>query len=188
MMPASHLTRAARASWLQRLHAEYSQIYGAVYLLHFETEIGNHANSRAQAQHYTGFVEADDPALVEQALAARWKEHGTEAGAKIMKAVVAAGVRWHVAKIILNSTKATELDLKEKYKNARRWCPICRHEIDLASAPVIVDGGQYKPTPARIRAPQTMDGYEYLRLRSFRLARASLQQHPLAENWDDGLL
>lgn len=186
--PLATNTRAQRAAWLERLRRRYSQIFGAVYLLHFEAEIGNSDNTKAKAQHYTGFVEGITRDEIMAALANRWSEHGTEDGAKIMQAVAERGIKWHVAKIIIHTTKARELDLKEKTKNARGWCPICRQEIELGDDPVVEDDRQYLPSFEDLasRPPSKMDSYEYLRTRSFAAARTPEPQQ--RADWDDGLL
>lgn len=187
--PHTTSTREQRAAWLQRLRETYMQLYGAIYLFHFEQEIGNAANPLAKAQHYTGFVEGG-PEEIEAALANRWSEHGTDDGAKIMKAVAAKGVRWHVAKIILNTTKSHELDLKEKHKNARRWCPVCRGEIELGAPPVVVDMGRQRTVGQELgEYPSPLFPEMYAMFsRHAKNRRQGAQIRVLAVDWDDGLL
>lgn len=179
--------RESRAQWLQRLRAEYSHIFGAVYLNHFEIAIGNPENPRGTAGHYTGFVEGLTDAEIEQALAERQREHGTDAGAKIMRAVAEKGVRWQVAKIITHTRKVRELDLKERYKNARRWCPICRGEIALGDEPVVIDDGQQPLDVDELPSPSHPDMYAMF-ARHARNRREGAQLRELPADWDQGLL
>jgi len=137
--PRTPEQRAERAAFIQRLAREYAQIPGAVYIDHFEAEIGNAANPRAKAQHYTGFVEGHTAEEIAEALASRDREHASGAGARILRAVVEQGLTWHPAKIWRFVPKSHELALKESYKNARMLCPICRGEIEAGDPPIVVD-------------------------------------------------
>lgn len=87
---------------------------GHIYLLHFSAPVGNPANPRAMARHYTGW--AIDP---EQ----RNAEHKAGRGAALTRAAVAAGVTWQLF-VLCEGSRDTERAIKN-LKNARRLCPIC---------------------------------------------------------------
>jgi hypothetical protein len=97
-----------------------SQIYGTLYLFHFEEPIGNRDNPRAQAQHYSGFAEGDDRDLL-----MRIAEHEAGEGAKIMRAVVERGVPHRLYVLARDVPKTAEVALKRKLKNNRDRCPVC---------------------------------------------------------------
>jgi predicted GIY-YIG superfamily endonuclease len=88
---------------------------GTIYLIHFDEPIGNRSKPRGMAQHYIGY--AID-------LAERFAEHASGNGARIMAAVVAYGVDWHVVKTWKGNRK-DERRLKNR-KKARKICSICK--------------------------------------------------------------
>lgn len=89
---------------------------GTVYLIHFDTPIGDTANKHGYAQHYIGW--SSD-------LQARINEHKQGQGAKIIAWCVKHAITWHVARTWPNSTRNDERKLKNQ-KNAKRLCPICK--------------------------------------------------------------
>lgn len=90
---------------------------GTVYLLHFLEPIGNPDNSRAMAQHYIGWS-PDAPK--------RFAKHTAGQGARIVAAVMAAGIGFEVA-ATWPGDRRLERRLK-RWHNARKLCPICRGE------------------------------------------------------------
>jgi predicted GIY-YIG superfamily endonuclease len=94
---------------------------GYVYLVHFAEPIGNPANTRAMARHYSGWSSTP-----ERRLAA----HAAARGARIMRAVERYGVPWFVVRTWPGS-RAVERQLKRQ-RNAWRYCPVCVEERDLA--------------------------------------------------------
>lgn len=80
-----------------------------VYLIHFERKLKH-------AQHYLGFVESD--------LEQRLERHRSGQGAKLMKAVIAAGIPWEVVKVWPDGDRNFERSLKNKRKS-RCFCPKC---------------------------------------------------------------
>ena len=99
---------------------------GTVYLLHFEKPLSH-------ARHYIGFANGEG-------LEARIASHRAGTGAKIMAAVVEAGIDFEVVKTWTRDPKTggpasrlTERDLKRQ-RNATRMCPICapaKHEREM---------------------------------------------------------
>ena len=67
-----------------------AQSIGWCYLLHMSRPLGNLANARAQAQHYSGY--ADDPEGDGVALERRIAEHLAGQGSKLTRAAVTAGI------------------------------------------------------------------------------------------------
>lgn len=95
-------------------------VKGTIYLIHFDEPIGNRENRRGQAQHHIGY--AID-------LAERLAEHASGNGARIMAAVVAYGVDWHVVKTWKGNRK-DERRLKNR-KKARKICLLCKKFVDI---------------------------------------------------------
>lgn len=87
-----------------------------VYLIHFQTPIGNTDNPRAQAQHYLGSCETGR-------LQQRLLEHRQGNGAAIMRAVHDAGIPWTVTRT-WHGTRELERTLKAEHNN-RMLCPLC---------------------------------------------------------------
>jgi len=87
-----------------------------VYLLHFARPLGDPSNPRGQAQHYLG--SADD-------LEARLERHRQGNGAAIMRAALAAGITWEVART-WDGGRDLERKLKRQH-NSPRLCPICNN-------------------------------------------------------------
>lgn len=82
----------------------------AVYLLHFDRAIADHA------QHYIGYAEDVD---------ARIAEHRAGNGARLMQVCAERGIGFVVAKIWPDEDRTFERWLKRQ-KHAWRYCPICR--------------------------------------------------------------
>jgi hypothetical protein len=87
---------------------------GVVYLLHFDRPIGDLANPRGFASHYTGWT-LDLPA--------RLVDHAAGRGARLMRVVGELGIGWQLARI-WTGTCARERSLKQH--GATRRCPVCR--------------------------------------------------------------
>lgn len=91
---------------------------GCVYTLCFARPLGNQADPRGRARHYTGFA-------LEHRLAARLAEHwdGT-CGVPLVVAFRRASIPFAVVAIERGVTRARENSLK--LRGAARRCPICR--------------------------------------------------------------
>jgi len=87
---------------------------GVIYLLHFDCPIGDMANPRGFASHYTGWTH-DLPARLVDHAAGR---------ARIMQVVGEAGIGWQLARI-WTGTRTRERSLKRSGGAARR-CPVCQ--------------------------------------------------------------
>jgi hypothetical protein len=88
---------------------------GVIYLLHFDRPIGDLANPRGFAGHYTGWTHD---------LPARLAAHAAGRGARLMEVVGEAGIGWQLARI-WTGTRARERSLKRSGGAARR-CPVCQ--------------------------------------------------------------
>lgn len=86
---------------------------GEVYLFHFNSPLGNLANPRAQAQHYTGFSD-DYEARIAKQLAGK--------GAKIVAAALAKGL---IFEIYHWPAPLASEKLIKRAKNTARYCPAC---------------------------------------------------------------
>jgi hypothetical protein len=93
------------------------QSAGVVYLLHFDTPIGNLANPRAQARHYLGYA---------QDLSARLATHrrGGSGAAALLRALAQRGVGWQLVRV-WPGDRELERRLKRR-KDGPSLCPICR--------------------------------------------------------------
>ena len=80
-----------------------------VYLIHFEEKLHH-------AQHYIGYTNC---------LERRLHEHLSNSGAKILKAVKAAGIKYRVVKVWEDGDRSLERKLKNR-KKARCMCPVCQ--------------------------------------------------------------
>lgn len=87
----------------------------SVYLIHFETPIGNPANPHGMAQHYIGFSTR---------LGKRLQAHLHGNGARLMEVVSERGVSWRLARTWTPGSRQLERWLKNR-KNAKRFCPLC---------------------------------------------------------------
>ncbi|WP_205704062.1 hypothetical protein [Candidatus Chloroploca sp. Khr17] len=85
-----------------------------VYLLHFETPLGNPDNPRAMASHYIGW--AHD-------LAGRMRDHRSGHGAALTRAANERGISYQVV-ATWPGDRALERWIKLR-KCAPRLCPIC---------------------------------------------------------------
>ena len=86
---------------------------GYVYIFHFNAPLGNLANARAQANHYTGFCEDLDTRIAKQ-LAGR--------GAKLVAAALKQGLIFELYH--WPACLATE-KLVKKTKKTSLYCPAC---------------------------------------------------------------
>ena len=86
-----------------------------VYLLHFDSPLGNPANARGMASHYLGYTDS---------LKRRLNDHKNGQGARIMAVLKEKGITWQLARTWFNGSRAMERQLKNQ-KNAPRLCPIC---------------------------------------------------------------
>jgi len=82
----------------------------AVYLLHFDSKIANHA------QHYIGYAEDVDT---------RVAEHRSNPGARLMQVAKERGIGFEVVRVWPDGDRNFERRLKNQ-KHAWRHCPICR--------------------------------------------------------------
>jgi hypothetical protein len=87
---------------------------GVIYLLHFDRPIGDPANPRGFASHYTGWT-LDLPA--------RLAAHAAGRGARLMEVVGERGIGWQLARI-WTGPRARERSLKQR--GAARRCPVCQ--------------------------------------------------------------
>jgi hypothetical protein len=108
-----------RPPWLSpellELLERQSRLVGLVYLLHFDRPVGDLANPRGFAFHYTGWT-LDLPA--------RLIDHAAGRGARLMEVVGEAGIGWQLVRI-WPGTRARERSLKGSGGAARR-CPVCQ--------------------------------------------------------------
>jgi hypothetical protein len=87
---------------------------GVIYLIHFDRPIGDPANPRGFASHYTGWT-LDLPA--------RLVDHAAGRGARLMQVVGDQQIGWQLARI-WTGTRTRERSLKQR--GATRRCPVCR--------------------------------------------------------------
>jgi hypothetical protein len=87
---------------------------GIIYLVHFDQPIGDLANPRGFAGHYTGWT-LDLPV--------RLVDHAAGRGARLMQVVGEQGIGWQLARI-WTGTRARERSLKQR--GATRRCPVCQ--------------------------------------------------------------
>jgi hypothetical protein len=85
-----------------------------VYIIHFDRKL-------AHAQHYIGFVDHEKGHTIES----RLEYHRKGQGSKLLRAVVKAGIGFHVADIWLDGDRNFERKLKNK-KKSRLLCPMCQ--------------------------------------------------------------
>jgi predicted GIY-YIG superfamily endonuclease len=97
--------------------APRQDVLGTIYLLHFSEPFGH-------ARHYLGWTESDD---VERRIA----RHRSGQGARLVRAVVNAGLDFKLVRTWANVTRRRERQLKVSGHSAR-WCPICKEERDGA--------------------------------------------------------
>lgn len=80
----------------------------SVYLIHFERPL-------AHARHYIGFAE-DVPA--------RMSRHRSGQGARLIRAVQAAGIGWELVRVWEGESRDFERSLKRRRKSSQ-FCPVC---------------------------------------------------------------
>ncbi|KPK21303.1 MAG: hypothetical protein AMJ76_02945 [Dehalococcoidia bacterium SM23_28_1] len=78
-----------------------------VYLIHFDSRLKH-------AQHYVGYTDN---------LGARLKLHAAGNGSPLMRAVVEAGIPWHVTRT-WHGDRTLERRIKDQH-NTPRLCPAC---------------------------------------------------------------
>jgi hypothetical protein len=88
---------------------------GVIYLIHFDRPIGDLANPRGFASHYTGWT-LDLPA--------RLVDHAAGRGARLMQVIGEQQIGWQLARI-WTGTRTRERSLKQQGGAARR-CPVCQ--------------------------------------------------------------
>lgn len=112
-----------------------------VYLLHFDAEyvsqretytngdgVEVRGRTRKRVRHYVGYAEDLD---------ARMREHRSGNGARLMRAVSAAGIAFRVARVWMDAGPAFEKQIKARKRHAM-FCPICTDapaDIDRATVP-----------------------------------------------------
>ena len=84
-----------------------------LYLIHFDKPFGH-------ARHYLGYSKDS------WNLGLRIKHHRQGNGARLMKHVSAAGIKWQVARIWQFGSRTDERKLKQH--GSVRYCPICNPE------------------------------------------------------------
>jgi hypothetical protein len=109
---------ADRPRWLAgeylALLQRHGRGVGVIYLIHFDQPIGDLANPRGFAGHYTGWT-LDLPA--------RLVDHAAGRGARLMQVVGELDIGWQLARI-WTGTRIRERSLKQR--GATRRCPVCR--------------------------------------------------------------
>lgn len=104
-----------------------------VYLIHFDTAVGNPASPRGMARHYIGST-GD--------IAARLAEHHAGNGSKLMAAVSAAGIGWELVRTWPGG-RTVERALKQR-KAAPRLCPTCNPGNKRARGAPGLPGGNFE--------------------------------------------
>ncbi len=89
-----------------------------VYLIHFDSPLGDLDNPRGQARHYLGSTDN---------LESRLEAHREGNGAAIMAAVGKAGITWRLVRV-WEGGRGLERQLKNQH-NSPRLCPVCREEV-----------------------------------------------------------
>jgi hypothetical protein len=84
-----------------------------VYLIHFDRPFKH-------AKHYVGFCKGSSG----QGLACRLAKHRAGTGAKLLRAVNAAGIGWQCVRVWPGWTRSQERKLKT-WGGAARICPVC---------------------------------------------------------------
>ena len=87
----------------------------AVYLLHLQSPLSNHA------RHYIGY--AHD-------VQARFEHHKNGSGARMLRVCNERGINYEIVRIWKNGDKVFERKLKN-CKNSSRFCPVCKGERAL---------------------------------------------------------
>jgi len=115
-----------------------ASLLGHVYLVCFETPIGDSANPKGSASHYLGWAEDVEP---------RMAEHRAGRGARILAACVEQGIAFGVVRTWADVDRNFERRLKRQH-NAWRHCPRCGSRRTRAGP------AQTDPVPAgRVRTP-----------------------------------
>jgi hypothetical protein len=125
------------------------RLVGLIYLAHFERPIGDPANPRGFALHYTGWT---------LNLPIRLGEHAAGRGARLMQVVAEQGIGWQVTRLWVG-TRARERSLKRQGGAARR-CPLCRLAAAGAAVPAtdqgVLDALELGDRPAGLLASPTL--------------------------------
>jgi hypothetical protein len=115
----AYLRTGTRPPWLSdallRILELRGGLVGLIYLVHFDRPIGDLANPRGYASHYTGWT-LDLPG--------RLVDHAEGRGARLMEVICEAGIGWQLARLWVG-TRTRERSLKQSGGAARR-CPVCR--------------------------------------------------------------
>jgi hypothetical protein len=171
-----------------------AQSIGWCYLLHMARPLGNLANARAQAQHYSGW--ADDPVGDGAGLERRIAEHLAGRGAKITQAAVAAGIEIELV-ACWRAPLAFEKQLKRR-KDAPRLCPVCCRKQGRKVRHVIAAEQLALPLFEESAIEPWPEGFEFpappLLKRAYVEIQAEIQARRAgivlvgSDDWDDGLL
>ncbi len=118
-----------RPAWLSDdllriLEGRTGRLVGLVYQVHFDRPIGDVANPRGFALHYTGWT---------LNLPVRLGEHAAGRGARLMQVVAEQGIGWQVTRLWVGG-RGRERSLKRQGGAARR-CPVCRLAAAGAAVP-----------------------------------------------------
>jgi len=108
---------------------------GWVYIIHFNKKLshaghycgyaGRSLRRRLTSHRETTWIPFEKPVRLDDGRVIAGKKHGP--GAVIMGVVNSKGIRWEVAKIFRNVTRAFERQIKNT-KHLARYCPICNPE------------------------------------------------------------
>lgn len=90
-----------------------------VYLIHFDSVIGNRDNTRGQARHYIGYT---------RQFKKRMSDHANGRGAAIMAFLAQSKIGWKVVRRWHNGTRKLERQLKNR-KQASHFCPVCKEQL-----------------------------------------------------------
>lgn len=96
-----------------------TNVLGSCYLLHFtQPYVAQRVEGRKQqtVQHYLGWSEN---------LANRLNLHSTGHGARLVRVVRDAGIKWHLARVWEDVDRHYERWLKNR-KHSSRLCPLCQ--------------------------------------------------------------
>ena len=88
---------------------------GTVYLIHFETPLGDLSNPRGQARHYLGYTTD---------LEQRLRAHRSGNGSRLMEVVAERGIGWTLART-WRGDRGLERRLKRRH-NSPKLCPVCQ--------------------------------------------------------------
>lgn len=159
--------------------------WGTVYLAHLASPLGNPANPRAMAQHYSGFTPGPLPI--------REAEHRAGRGSKLLAAANERGISWEIVRT-WEAPLGFEKILKQRFKNARPLCPCCAgsrayHRASIVplvqlELPLVWEMDPWD-LPDYVPPRVATDYYEVLHYRRWGAAHAA---PALPAGWDEGLV